>query len=224
MRHAVLRWYIWSFSHYTLEGILSSSRCGDSGLVHWGEYQHMDCCDMTKELPSELRQHCKEKGFLLSDDTISILSKYQSLENRKPLLSWLENRPCLVHRRRNNMTGPGITKSASSDWPQWWSIETPELHHSPALFRLSDITGGAFTMLGLRPVTSFTPWCLKNQLRPNSSWSLNFWTPDSMHVADHGDYAQLLPVTWWVSNKTEAPASPNLLLSPVSVTSASWLP
>lgn len=70
------------------------------------------------------------------------------------------------------MTGPGMPKLASYDWSQMWLAKTPEL--SPALFRLSGNTGGAFTMLGLYPTVSCTPRCLKEQYRPNSCWSLNF--------------------------------------------------
>lgn len=147
-------------------------------------------------------------------DIYPFLSKYPSLGTRKTLLSWLQNDPYLVHRRRHNMIGPGLPKSASSDWSQLWLAETIELRHPPARFKLSGNTSGAFTMLELCPTASFTQGCLKKQHRPNPSWSLNFLRPCPIHVTNHRKQRWLYPTAPCdlVSNKTESPASPNLII------------
>lgn len=54
-------------------------------LVVWEDCLHMDCCDMTNELPPDLLQHSNEKRFLLSNDTIAIhfsaSMSHQKIEN-----------------------------------------------------------------------------------------------------------------------------------------------
>lgn len=159
-------------------------------------------------------------------DIYPFLSKYPSLGTRKTLLSWLQNGLYLVHRRRHNMTGPGLPKSASSDWSQLWLAETTELRHPPALFKRWDNTSGAFTMLGLCPTASFMPGVLKSNTDQTHPGPWIFWdlAPSMwLTMESRGDCTQLLHVTWWLIRLNHLHHLTYHYHHYQSVTSASWL-
>lgn len=69
IQHVVLRWYGWFLVCHTWKKQLWGFQ---PFLVHTEECLHVDCCDMTKGLPTDLLWQWKEKGFLLANDMISI--------------------------------------------------------------------------------------------------------------------------------------------------------
>lgn len=112
------------------------------------------------------------------------------------------------------------------NWSQLWLAETPEVCHPLDLLRLSNNTSGAFTVPALYPTASCTPGCLKEQHRPNPScFFFNFLRSLHIHMTDHGKEGRLCPGAPcnWVSNENESPESPNLSLSPWSVSHFSQL-
>lgn len=189
-------------------------------LVHSEDCLHVDCCDMTKGLPTDLLWHWKEKGFLLANDTVSIhfLANISHQELEKLFYNDCKTIPTWYIEEEIIWLVLGCPNLPPMTGPSW------DLQKHLSSITLLPCSGSQITLVELLQCLGSTLLHLAHQgvLKSNTDqthpgpwiWDLapSMW----LTMESRGNCAQLLHMIWWVSNKTESPASPNIIITIIS--------